>query len=189
MRKDIPCHAQYIADIERAADDIDVYNPCDPEEIPNHDEPDPDGSIDGPADVEMDGNVIEEFDFQIPADEHDQNNPENYENDLSDRDDDVDDPRPTPTSSQPLVERYPHQAATTYGKAPTPFEKRRQDESAGNSRASGPFDDVEQYELAEWIVMSGLSGKKVDKFLKLRSVSSLSYYKRKCCLELTWNLD
>lgn len=74
-----------------------------------------------------------------------------------------------------VVEEYPEtdglKPGHVYGRVQTTFEteKKKRDE-AGLSSWS-PFKDREEWELAQWLLKSGLSQTAIDRFLKLRIVS------------------
>lgn len=73
----------------------------------------------------------------------------------------------------PFVEDYPRPAGSTYGTAETFFETYRFAKEAVKEHPWAPFADAEEWELAQWLMTSGLTKKAIEKFLKLKIVSSL----------------
>lgn len=76
---------------------------------------------------------------------------------------------------QPWIESYPVQngihAGHVYSQRATYFEElKTQRESQGFSKWA-PFKDEEEWELAQWLIRSGLSQTAIDEFLKLAVVS------------------
>jgi hypothetical protein len=69
------------------------------------------------------------------------------------------------------VEKYPEQghAGAVYGKADTRFEKIKQAEVNVGGHKWGPFEDNEEWELAEWLIKNVGQGQ-TDAFLKLQIV-------------------
>lgn len=77
-------------------------------------------------------------------------------------------------ASFPYAVPYPG-AARIYGKAACAFEKRRLNELKRGEAGWGLFKDEKHHQLAEWILTSGLSNKKLDELLATEVVSE-SYY-------------
>lgn len=77
----------------------------------------------------------------------------------------------------PFVDYTPGQAVKTKGVGTTMFEKIRTSYKAqqkANKEKENlwyPFKDAEEWSLVKWLLSSGLSQKKIDKFLKLEIVS------------------
>lgn len=70
-----------------------------------------------------------------------------------------------------MIEDYPEPAGTPLGTAETLFEEyRRVHKEAGKGKWA-PFESEEEWELAQWLVTSGLSQQAIDKYLKLNIVS------------------
>lgn len=71
-----------------------------------------------------------------------------------------------------LVEPYPSQGdpcEAAPGK--TPFELYRQEQKAKGLPPWAPYDSLADWELAEWLIKSGVSQSRIDSFFKLRKVS------------------
>ncbi|KIJ47004.1 hypothetical protein M422DRAFT_81572, partial [Sphaerobolus stellatus SS14] len=59
---------------------------------------------------------------------------------------------------------------STYGQAQTMFDKLCHLQEVGQMGMMGPFNDREEWELAEWLFKSGTSQTQMDKYLKLNIV-------------------
>ncbi|KAI8989226.1 hypothetical protein BD414DRAFT_372805, partial [Trametes punicea] len=65
------------------------------------------------------------------------------------------------------VEDFPSSAGEPVGTAETTFERlRREKEEVGDSPWA-PFEDEEEWQLAHWLVTSGLTQTNIEKYLKL----------------------
>lgn len=71
---------------------------------------------------------------------------------------------------EPWVEDYPLPAGSTYGNAETPFESLHQNKAAANESPWAPFDSPDEWELARWLLTSGLSQRAIDEYLNLNIV-------------------
>ncbi|KIJ43605.1 hypothetical protein M422DRAFT_229030 [Sphaerobolus stellatus SS14] len=69
-----------------------------------------------------------------------------------------------------VIEEFPeeHQAGRTYGRRATRWERMRDERVAGEKDKWGGFGSQDEWELARWIMKSGLSQGEIDKYLKLR---------------------
>jgi len=68
-------------------------------------------------------------------------------------------------------QKFPQPAGTSFGRGETQFDKLRQLQHNGKTGQIGPFADVEEWELAKWLMSSGTSQTAIDEFLKLSIVS------------------
>lgn len=80
---------------------------------------------------------------------------------VEDADDDGDEPR-----SNDWFESYPG-AAATYGDAELPFHAEQRAQENKNQDPWAPFESRAEWELAEWMMQSGLSQERMNKLLKL----------------------
>lgn len=71
----------------------------------------------------------------------------------------------------PWVADYPGDAGKTYGTGKTAFERIRSRKEKAGEDMWAPFECREEWELAEWLVTSGLSQTNIEKYLKLEIVS------------------
>jgi hypothetical protein len=69
------------------------------------------------------------------------------------------------------IKHFPTPSGTIYGQAPTCFSELLQERLASGSSAFYPFEDRDEWELAETLMTSGMSLKTIDKLLKLPIVS------------------
>ncbi|EJF60224.1 hypothetical protein DICSQDRAFT_63569 [Dichomitus squalens LYAD-421 SS1] len=67
----------------------------------------------------------------------------------------------------PWVEDYPGPAGTPLGGAKTLFEEYRDVHKEAGKGRWAPFESEEEWELAQWLLTSGLSQQAIDKYLKL----------------------
>ncbi|KAI0730422.1 hypothetical protein C8Q76DRAFT_566105, partial [Earliella scabrosa] len=74
--------------------------------------------------------------------------------------------------SNPWVEDFPQPVGTTYGEDATYFEHFRRMKEAKGEHPWMPFESEEEWELARWLMTSGLSKKAIDDYLKLKIVSA-----------------
>ncbi|KAF8497982.1 hypothetical protein JB92DRAFT_3125502 [Gautieria morchelliformis] len=65
------------------------------------------------------------------------------------------------------VKHFPSPAGVPYGEQKTSFELLREEQRRGTLGTFGPFEDLAEWELAEWLIKSGASQSEIDKFLKL----------------------
>ncbi len=72
----------------------------------------------------------------------------------------------------PWIQDYPGAAGKTFNMGETSFECIRRRKAKAGEDLWAPFECQEEWELAEWLVTSGLSQTNIDKFLKLEIVSS-----------------
>lgn len=69
---------------------------------------------------------------------------------------------------------YPHAAGLTKGQGLGTFQKLRAQQMQQNIPPWAPFESEEEWEMARWMMTSGISQKKMNAFLKLKTVSILS---------------
>ena len=69
------------------------------------------------------------------------------------------------------VEDYPGNAGKTYSKGQSYFECWREAQKENGYEPWAPFEDLEEWELSQWIMQSGLTQNATDKYLKLPIVS------------------
>ncbi|CDO72633.1 hypothetical protein BN946_scf184985.g52 [Trametes cinnabarina] len=102
---------------------------------------------------------------------------------------------------KPWIEDFPGRAGTSSGTRETPFERiRRMKEQAGESPWA-PFESEEEWELAKWLVTSGLTQSNIEKYLKLKITqertkpsfeSNYLFYKKIDALpggQASWNVE
>ncbi|KAF8511429.1 hypothetical protein JB92DRAFT_3144061 [Gautieria morchelliformis] len=65
------------------------------------------------------------------------------------------------------VKDFPEPAGVSYGEQKTTFEVLREEQRMGSLGTFGPFEDLAEWELAEWLIKSGASQSEIDKYLKL----------------------
>ncbi|KAF8509392.1 hypothetical protein JB92DRAFT_3083772 [Gautieria morchelliformis] len=65
------------------------------------------------------------------------------------------------------VKDFPEPAGVSYGEQKTTFEVLREEQRTGSLGTFGPFEDLAEWELAEWLIKSGASQREIDKYLKL----------------------
>jgi hypothetical protein len=68
------------------------------------------------------------------------------------------------------VEDFPTAAGETKGRCESAFYKHRKAQQAARDAPWAPFESQKEWELARWLMTSGVSRKKMDSFLKLESV-------------------
>jgi hypothetical protein len=68
------------------------------------------------------------------------------------------------------VEKFPKPAGVSYSEQKTSFEELRKKQRWGEMGEFGPFDNKQEWELAEWLIKSGASQTEIDNFLKLEIV-------------------
>lgn len=70
------------------------------------------------------------------------------------------------------IEEYPG-AGKSYGRCQTLFDQYRDQQIAKGHTPWAPFENEAEWELAEWLMTSGVSQTRMDSFLKLQSVSKV----------------
>ena len=73
------------------------------------------------------------------------------------------------------VQDYPGPAGTTKGGCKTTFQLHHEAQKATGDKPWAPFESEKEWELARWLMTSGISQKKIDSFLKLETVSNLLF--------------
>ncbi|KAF8054072.1 hypothetical protein FPV67DRAFT_1442201, partial [Lyophyllum atratum] len=68
------------------------------------------------------------------------------------------------------VEDYPGSAGATYGHCENTFSTYRQKQETRGHAPWYPFESQKEWEVAEWLMTSGVSQRKIDSFLKLKSI-------------------
>ncbi|KIJ50249.1 hypothetical protein M422DRAFT_245496 [Sphaerobolus stellatus SS14] len=84
------------------------------------------------------------------------------------------------------TEPYPAPAGTPIGTGETKFNRLRRLQHEGRMAEFGPFEDREEWDLASWLMSSGISQTAIDKFLKLditRNRTKTSYLDKHNLLE------
>ncbi|KAG8948908.1 hypothetical protein FRC03_000539 [Tulasnella sp. 419] len=66
------------------------------------------------------------------------------------------------------VEEYPQRVASIRGKGSLPFPAYREVQSKAGHKPWFPFDNREEWELAEWFTTSGVSQTDIDRYLKMK---------------------
>lgn len=85
--------------------------------------------------------------------------------DASAEDADVDD-----ASETRWIEEFPYPAGIPIGEGVSCFEKWRRDQKKRNEPPWSPFKSREEWELARWLITSGVSQRKIDALLELKMV-------------------
>ena len=67
------------------------------------------------------------------------------------------------------VEDFPTAAGATKGQCESTFQKHRTAQQAAGDAPWAPFESEKEWELARWLMTSGVSQKKMDSFLQLFS--------------------
>lgn len=75
------------------------------------------------------------------------------------------------TSATHGIERHPAADWWYDGRFPTSWEARWNADRQAGREAWEPFEDLDDWELGKWLMMSGASQEMIDKFLKLSIVS------------------
>lgn len=73
---------------------------------------------------------------------------------------------------KPWIEDYPGDAGRAEGAAETSFELHDKARKAAGDALWAPFEDEQEWQLAHWLVTSGLTQTNIEKFLKLDIVST-----------------
>jgi hypothetical protein len=68
------------------------------------------------------------------------------------------------------IEEFPHPAGVPIEEGVSSFEEWRRDQVKKNELPWSPFESREEWELVQWLMTSGISQKKIDAFLKLKTV-------------------
>ncbi|CDO76939.1 hypothetical protein BN946_scf185006.g21 [Trametes cinnabarina] len=68
---------------------------------------------------------------------------------------------------RPWIEEFPTSAGATYGCAETEFKRILREQRDKGVEPWAPFADMEEWELAEWLITSGLSQTAIEEYLKL----------------------
>ncbi|KZS95691.1 hypothetical protein SISNIDRAFT_402896, partial [Sistotremastrum niveocremeum HHB9708] len=74
---------------------------------------------------------------------------------------------PHAASVEDDVEDYPDAAGTSMGRAPLPYDAQRRADKVSHTSRYAPFRSKADWELAEWMMKSGLSQKARDEMMKL----------------------
>ncbi|KAI9057363.1 hypothetical protein FKP32DRAFT_1584219 [Trametes sanguinea] len=69
---------------------------------------------------------------------------------------------------RPWIEDFPTPAGQVYGTAETDFNRIWREQQSAGDMPWAPFADVDEWELARWLVTSGLSQTAIDNYLKLK---------------------
>ncbi len=80
---------------------------------------------------------------------------------------DVEDEEPGGLPKRPWIGGYPANVAAVLGEARTVFEELLASRTAAGSDNFAPFDDRDDWELASWLVRSGLSQEMIEDYLTL----------------------
>jgi hypothetical protein len=68
------------------------------------------------------------------------------------------------------IEDFPTAAGATKGRCESTFQTHRNAQQTAGNAPWAPFESKKEWELARWLMTSGISQKKMDSFLKLESV-------------------
>ncbi|CDO78221.1 hypothetical protein BN946_scf184887.g9 [Trametes cinnabarina] len=68
---------------------------------------------------------------------------------------------------RPWIEDYPTPAGVSYGSGETEFSRILREQRAAGDQPWAPFKDLDERELAQWLVTSGLSQTAIEQYLKL----------------------
>lgn len=72
--------------------------------------------------------------------------------------------------TQRWIEDYPTPAGSMYGSCMSIFEKYREQQRKEGLPPCAPFQDMEEWETARWIMLSGISQERMKAFLNLEKV-------------------
>lgn len=72
------------------------------------------------------------------------------------------------------IEDFPGDAGRPDGTSETLFERMRSEKTKAGDSPWAPFEDEEEWQLAHWLVTSGLTQSSIEKYLKLPIVSATS---------------
>ena len=76
------------------------------------------------------------------------------------------------------IENYPEPVGNTHGQDLSKFESLRKEQMDEGLAPWFPFESEDEWELARWLMTSGISQKKIDSFLKLHKVSTSPHLKQ-----------
>ena len=76
------------------------------------------------------------------------------------------------------IEDFPSAAGANLGSCQTKFEQLREKQGENGDAPWAPFESEEEWELARWLMTSGVSQKKTDTFLKLKTVRTWTWHVR-----------
>lgn len=71
------------------------------------------------------------------------------------------------------IEDYPEPAGSAYGKCTSIFEKHREKQKEAGQAPWVPFRNEDEWEMARWLMTSGVSQEKINNFLRLEKVGVL----------------
>jgi hypothetical protein len=167
-----PCKAVWLADIAKASQDARRWNPDDPEEGPRDDEP-PGGFEPFPDGLEVPDPTLDGI---LPADEP-PSLPEEHPQpaaSTSGGTSETNGSQGLPPKQCRIVTPHPNRSQT-YGRGQTNFERRKEEEEARGTSAYRHFENAEVFELAEYMLTSGISQKSGTRLLRTRVVSIYAY--------------
>ncbi|OBZ67180.1 hypothetical protein A0H81_13050 [Grifola frondosa] len=98
----------------------------------------------------------------------------------------VEDEEPGGLPKRPWIEDFPLLAAEVFGQASTQFEDIHAEKHTAGEDQWAPFADREEWELAEWLMTTGISQEAIDSYLKLpitRKRSALSFHNKDAFLK------
>lgn len=162
------CKTAWFAELGRKLQQVHRYDPHDPEAIPRHDEPE--GGYEPapfgfePEDPLLDG-ILPSFAAEVNPEEND---PAELSAQTSSESEAP--PQSSPPKRHRIVTNHPNRSQT-YGRDQTIFEQRKTEEAQNGQTAFRHFDDAETFELAEWLLTSGLPQKEASRLLRTRMVS------------------
>jgi hypothetical protein len=76
------------------------------------------------------------------------------------------------------IEEFPYPAGVPIGEGVSCFEEWRRDQKKRKEPPWSPFENREEWELAKWLITSGISQKKIDALLNLKMVSFTIYHEQ-----------
>jgi hypothetical protein len=187
-RNKASCSKHHRIAIRKLAQSIPIYDPQVPEQVPRSDEPaggyEPQEYIEEEMAAEEPERASEpRVASPIPEDLPSDASPEHAAAEPSHEvDQHVDDPEDTslegpkePPQHAPAIERlvrlHPNRPRT-YGRGTTAFEARKARDDREGKTPYGPFRNAETFEVAEWILDSGVSQRATSKLLQTRMVRS-----------------
>ena len=91
-------------------------------------------------------------------------------NHLEDADNDNEHAEADDDTESRWIEDFPYPAGVPIGEGVSRFEEWRRDQENKNEPPWSPFKSREEWELAKWLITSGISQKKIDAFLELKTV-------------------
>lgn len=90
---------------------------------------------------------------------------------VEDADDDNNNPDADDNNETRWIEEFPYPAGVPIGEGVSCFEKWRRNQEKNKEPAWSPFESREEWELAQWLITSNISQRKIDALLKLKLVS------------------